>query len=79
MSDPIFDEHGWCHDMEHPQATSGERVLVYVKDFDNITEAWYCDVTGLWPKGEDFEYDGEYLNVGKPVAWKPLGKKPVGY
>ena len=54
----------------------GNTVLVYVPDFEKVTEAWFCEQTGLWPQDNAYSYDGKPCNVGLPTHWRPLPAPP---
>jgi hypothetical protein len=66
MSDPTFDAHGWCHDMD--AAPEDTQCLVHVGgeahtgSRQGISDKW--DVYGYFPV--------------TPVAWRPLPLPPVG-
>jgi hypothetical protein len=53
----------------------GVRVLVYIPDFNEVSEAWHSPNTGLWPRDREFE-DGEACNVGYPSHWMNLPSPP---
>jgi hypothetical protein len=36
---------------------------------DEVTEAFFCVETGLWPHEYAFNDEGEACNVGLPIAW----------
>jgi hypothetical protein len=55
------------------------RVLVYLPDRDQVVEAWYSPNTGLWPRDQEFNEDGEACNVGLPTHWMPLPNPPKQY
>lgn len=57
-------------------APRGTNVIVYVPDYDSVTEAWFCEETGLWPHDCAFNEDGEPCNVGLPTHWQPLPDPP---
>ncbi len=55
----------------------GTTVMVYVPDFEKITEAWFCEQTGLWPHSAAYSEEGEPCNVGQPTHWRPLPAPPT--
>lgn len=55
----------------------GTTVMVYVPDFEKITEAWFCEQTGLWPHSAAYSDEGEPCNVGQPTHWRPLPEPPT--
>lgn len=63
-------KNGWQSIETAPK--DGTKVMVYVKDFDLVTEAWFSLLTGLWPHSEEFTEDGDPCNVGMPSHWMPL-------
>jgi hypothetical protein len=79
MSEPIFDENGWCHDMDHPQATSGQELLIFNSYYDEMWISHYLKTKNTWSHPDYGYFDGYPNSILKPVAWKPLGNKPVGY
>ena len=57
-------------------APYGVRVLVYTPVFEEVSEAWRSPNTGLWPRDQEFNEDGEPCNVGLPTHWMPLPNPP---
>ena len=57
-------------------APYGIRVLVYIPDYKEVSEAWRSPNTGLWPRDQEFNEDGEPCNVGFPTHWMNLPVPP---
>ena len=66
---------GWRDISTAPK--DGTIVLVYVPDFDKVTEAWFCEQTGLWPRDNAYSEEGEPCNIGLPTHWRPLPAPPT--
>lgn len=47
------------------------RALLALLALLDKVEAWFCVETGLWPRDEAFNDDGEPCNVGLPTQWMP--------
>ena len=65
---------GWRDISSAPK--DGTTVLVYVPDFEKVTEAWFCEQTGLWPRDNAYSDEGQPCNVGMPTHWRPLPAPP---
>lgn len=63
---------GW-RDIENVPK-DGTEILVFANG--DVTTAWFCDETGLWPHDEMLSEDGEPCNVGLPSHWMPLPTPP---
>ncbi len=68
------DKNGWMPIETAPK--DGTRILVYVCDSGRVTEAWFCEDTGLWPHDDPYSEEYEPCNVGLPTHWQPLPPPP---
>ena len=68
-------DEGWQDISTAPR--NGRRVLVWGPDFQTVTEAWFCEETGLWPRDSSHSDEGEPCNVGLPSHWRPLPEPPT--